>query len=158
MEQDLTRSCSMQAPGCWGSWSLSASDWSPRLGEGQMLSTVPPALLPHAEGWSLVSASHSAHHHHQHSGFIVTWWEGFEWRQSKGISINNNGFRSNHKWSLKNGKQECFFCASRKNYHCAERKFMQTSPCCLYMPDHLMLSANLMTESTPCHQNAKKFS
>lgn len=102
------------------------------------------------------SASHSAHHHHHHSGFIVTRWEGFECRENKGI--NNSGFRSNHKWSLKNGKQECFFCAFRKNYYCAERKFMQTSPCCLYMPNHLMLSANLIIESTPCHQNAKKFS
>lgn len=132
--------------------------WSPRLGESQMLSTVPPALLPYTEGRSLDSASHSVLHHHHHSGFIATWWEGFECRQNKGISIYNNGFRSNHKWSLKNGKQERFLCAFRKNYHCAERKFMQTSPCCLYMPNHPMLSANLMTESTPCHQNAKKSS
>lgn len=129
-----------------------------KTGESQMLSTVPPALLPYAEGRSLDSASLSVLHHHHYSGFIATWWEGFECRQNKGISIYNNGFRSNHKWSLKNGKQERFLCAFRKNYHCAERKFMQTSPCCLHIPNHPMLSANLMTESTPCHQNAKKSS
>lgn len=111
-----------------------------QLGEGLKSTTTSSSPTLQGGRWSQDSASRSGIHHH------------------KGLQQGPLGFRSNHKRSLKKGMQEHYFHSFRRNYGCAAGKLLcKLDHIAQHMASHPTLPANLMFESTLCHQNDKKF-
>lgn len=137
----------------WSKWRLSnLKPWSLWLREGLMSTTVPPVLLPHADRMEPGLC------HCHDTGFTVAWWEGFACRKKRLINVFNTGLRSDHKWSLKLVSKSVSYVHLERAIAVQKGNSQKLAHVALFTSCHPVLPANLMIESTPCHQHAKKFS
>lgn len=116
------------------------------------VTTVPPVLLPHA------ARMEPGLCHCHDTGFTVAWWEGFACRKKRIINVFNTGLRSDHKWSLKLVSKSVSYVHLERAIAVQKGNSQKLAHVALFTSCHPVLPANLMIESTPCHQHAKKFS